>query len=388
MEKLICAKCGYVVGDGKPPKIDSSLKRLICPECENTISNPPAAPESALDANDSVNEGIPKEHHTTDHSLLTECKKCKNILSKRALICPKCGAGQKEKCFVCQRDIPIDSAICPECGDPSPFEQNVIQRHRDKRPQNDIKPSPPENDRDGRFVVYENGIVKDTSTELEWLVGPDKDTTWDEAIAWVQSLKDDGGGWQMPGKYELAGLYNKGTGTRNMTALLKTTGWWVWSGKTKGSAAWHFSFKDDFVGWDDRHDSHCGRGFAVRSQLTQDNRGDIGAKNVAESKLNGGVNGAKPLPKEHHATDHSILAECPKCGDPSPFSQITMQDSGDMQSLHKTDESDLGDVANNAKPLISAKAKDITATVLGGLMGTFFSFVAIGIILAIISIFF
>jgi hypothetical protein len=48
--------------------------------------------------------------------------------------------------------------------------------------------------RDGVYVAYANGIVKDTKTGLEWVVGPDKDTNWEEAKSWVQNLNLDGGG--------------------------------------------------------------------------------------------------------------------------------------------------------------------------------------------------
>ena len=90
--------------------------------------------------------------------------------------------------------------------------------------------------RDGVYVAYANGIVRDTKTGLEWKAGPDKATNWYEARSWVQSLNLDGGGWRMPTTDELKTLYRKGAGDRNITPLLKTTGWWVWSGETKGSS--------------------------------------------------------------------------------------------------------------------------------------------------------
>jgi hypothetical protein len=134
-------------------------------------------------------------------------------------------------------------------------------------------PSPPklnEIKRDGVYVAYANGIVKDSSTGLEWKAGPDKDTDWNEARSWVQSLNLDGGGWRMPTIYELAGLYNKGAGDRNMTPLLKTTGWWVWSGETEGSAGARFFHNGSGgMAWGGRNDRDCsdyGRGFAVRSR--------------------------------------------------------------------------------------------------------------------------
>lgn len=71
----------------------------------------------------------------------------------------------------------------------------------------------------------------------------------------------------MPSINELKGLYNKNTG-RNMTSLLKTTGWFVWSGETKGSSEARFFYFLDFGGrdWGIRIDSHSRRAFAVRSR--------------------------------------------------------------------------------------------------------------------------
>ncbi len=121
--------------------------------------------------------------------------------------------------------------------------------------------------RDGVYVAYANGVVKDTKTGLEWKVGPDKDTNWDQARSWVQSLNLDGGGWRMPTTDELKTLYKQGAGERNMTPLLKTTGWWVWSGETKGSsAAWAFTFASARGSGAYRDVSGNRRAFAVRSR--------------------------------------------------------------------------------------------------------------------------
>ncbi len=121
--------------------------------------------------------------------------------------------------------------------------------------------------RDGVYVAYANGIVKNTKTGLEWKVGPDKDTDWNEARSWVQNLNLDGGGWRMPTTDELRTLYKKVLSTRNMMSLLKTTGWAVWSGETKGSPyAWYFGFSRGGRDWNSRDNSHNLRAFAVRSQ--------------------------------------------------------------------------------------------------------------------------
>lgn len=49
----------------------------------------------------------------------------------------------------------------------------------------------------------------------------------------MENLAVSGGGWRMPTIEELKTLYEPARGSRNMTPLLKTTGWYVWSGETK-----------------------------------------------------------------------------------------------------------------------------------------------------------
>jgi hypothetical protein len=137
------------------------------------------------------------------------------------------------------------------------------------RPSPSQSPSPSSNiiKRDGIYAAYANGIVKDTNTGLEWVVGPDKDTTWDEAKLWVQSLNLDGGGWRMPTMDELEGLYMKGKGNRNMTPLLKTTGRYVWSGEPASlSTAKGFYFSSGKRSYRNRSHYSKRRAFAVRSR--------------------------------------------------------------------------------------------------------------------------
>jgi hypothetical protein len=138
--------------------------------------------------------------------------------------------------------------------------------------------------KDGHYTLYENDIVYDESTGLEWVAGPDEDTHWNDAKNWAENLPLAGGGWRMPTKEELKGLYEKNKGSRNMTPLLKTTGWYVWSGETRDSSSGgpfginsiplgissyplgvNFTYGDEF--WPDVYfnDSYE-RGFAVRSR--------------------------------------------------------------------------------------------------------------------------
>jgi hypothetical protein len=116
-------------------------------------------------------------------------------------------------------------------------------------------------------VVKVMEMISGTETGLEWLSGPDKDTNWDDAKKWVENLTVAGGGWRMPTRQELKSLYKKGAGERNMTPLLKTTGWWVWSGETKDSSSyWSVCFAIGSEAWYLRNLSTSSRGFAVRSR--------------------------------------------------------------------------------------------------------------------------
>lgn len=129
-----------------------------------------------------------------------------------------------------------------------------------------------------RFIKSDGGVIKDTQTGFEWIVGPDESTTWYMAKSWVNSLAVAGGGWRLPTKAELETLYIKGVGTRNISPLFKTTGWWVWSaGDRNTSTAWGFSFKYGYSDWLSKTKYVHSRGFAVRSLndkaefLSQDN---------------------------------------------------------------------------------------------------------------------
>jgi len=115
-----------------------------------------------------------------------------------------------------------------------------------------------------RFQISDLSIITDTQTNLQWYVGPDKDTTWDKAKVWVESLTVDGGGWRMPTVEELKKLYERGRGERNIDPVFKATGWWVWASEVKdSSSAWYVDFyygDGDY----DRSDSTHHRAFAAR----------------------------------------------------------------------------------------------------------------------------
>jgi hypothetical protein len=139
-----------------------------------------------------------------------------------------------------------------------------------------------------RFTEYVSGLVQDKNTELEWITGPDRDTTLDEAKSWVKNLSIDGGGWRLPTIMELKTLNHLGSVLRcSITTSLKTSGWWVWTHDFQYSA-WQFSFDTDFGLLKDSLKPSA-RAFAVRFQKNDSaEQAKAESKNEIENSLGGG----------------------------------------------------------------------------------------------------
>jgi len=125
-----------------------------------------------------------------------------------------------------------------------------------------------------RFTKAENGVISDSKTGLEWYVGPDRDTTWNEAKYWTESLTAAGGGWRLPSVPEMKTLYQPGASSNNKDPIFQITGYWVWSGQFKdASSVWRFDFvigQELPFGPDRAGDA---RAFAVRSRPRSEVRG-------------------------------------------------------------------------------------------------------------------
>jgi len=108
-----------------------------------------------------------------------------------------------------------------------------------------------------------NGILLDRSTNLEWSLGPDSDTNWNEANSWVDGL---GSNWRMPTLDELRGLYDAGV-TSDDWGYFQNSGYRVWSSQTEGSSsAWLFGFFNGGELYRTRRYGNITRVFAVRSR--------------------------------------------------------------------------------------------------------------------------
>jgi hypothetical protein len=60
-----------------------------------------------------------------------------------------------------------------------------------------------------KFIYKEPcGAITDVYLSLQWIVGPDQDTTWSDAKSWADSLSLCGGNWSLPTVNDLKALYD------------------------------------------------------------------------------------------------------------------------------------------------------------------------------------
>jgi len=57
-----------------------------------------------------------------------------------------------------------------------------------------------------RFEISEEGVISDSNTGLEWLVGPDSSMNHAAALEWAEQCDVAGGGWRLPTQEELGAL--------------------------------------------------------------------------------------------------------------------------------------------------------------------------------------
>lgn len=137
-----------------------------------------------------------------------------------------------------------------------------------------------------RFVISNDGVITDSLTGLEWLLGPDNETTCEQARVWCRGLSVAGFGWRMPQRAELKTLYIAGLGENNMAPIFRTTGVFVWSGEQRdSSSAWGVLFtprlfRPSGEGWDYCNSADSTRAFAVRTE--EDKK--IAAKKISTMK--------------------------------------------------------------------------------------------------------
>ena len=84
------------------------------------------------------------------------------------------------------------------------------------------------------YVKYENGIVYDKKSGLEWVAGPDKHMGGYAAQKWVKNLNLDGGGWRMPSESELKKLSDHRSSLDEIYSPTAVSSWLVFFSVSKG----------------------------------------------------------------------------------------------------------------------------------------------------------
>ena len=169
-----------------------------------------------------------------------------------------------------QQITAIETRLSKKIEELAEAQRLAAERAERERKQRQAAPAVAKRSSDGRYEVSPEGVITDTKTRLQWYVGPNQDTTWYQAAAWVEKLTVAGGGWRLPTLDELAGIYEKNKGSQygQIDAVFwnENTYLRVWSNKTKGSSsAWDFYFTGGFRGWCFRAISHRDRVFATRA---------------------------------------------------------------------------------------------------------------------------
>jgi len=60
----------------------------------------------------------------------------------------------------------------------------------------------------GRFQTLTCGAIRDTRTQMDWFIGPDRDMSWAQAKRWITTHSDCDGGWRLPTSDELLTLFD------------------------------------------------------------------------------------------------------------------------------------------------------------------------------------
>ncbi|MDM8541871.1 caspase family protein [Desulfococcaceae bacterium HSG9] len=107
--------------------------------------------------------------------------------------------------------------------------------------------------RDGRFIAYKNGTVKDTKSGLIWAAKDNgEDIDWKDAKKYCENYKAGGyTDWRLPTIDELEGIYDSNSSYAmdcnndykiHTTKSIHISCWRVWSSDIRGSEAAYFDF--------------------------------------------------------------------------------------------------------------------------------------------------
>ncbi len=171
-------------------------------------------------------------------------------------------------CHNCNFSLSGSEKFCPECGSKLFIHSSTLG------PSASL--SSRKIDFDGlhkKFEKNEQNIILDSNdSNLEWHIGPDRDTSWYEAIEWLNNLRvNNGEKWRMPTRCELRGLYDNSVSSNCKIKPTSSSWLWVWTGENRNDqspnnskTAWGFDFRSGLVFWGGCAESLRSRVFAVR----------------------------------------------------------------------------------------------------------------------------
>lgn len=84
-----------------------------------------------------------------------------------------------------------------------------------------------------RFSASAEGVISDAATNLEWMVGPEEEMTYREAVEWLATCDVAGGGWRMPFWTELTDFRPRSQDI-DPKFLHGTGRWLVWTKSERG----------------------------------------------------------------------------------------------------------------------------------------------------------
>ena len=118
-----------------------------------------------------------------------------------------------------------------------------------------------------RFDISDQKVIKDSQTGLEWYLGPNADTDWQGASSWATNLADAGGGWRMPSRAELKGIFLPDYKAEyKIDPIFHLKVCCVWAEEEDGpKSAWNFGFTLGDEAANPRYVTSSRRALAVRS---------------------------------------------------------------------------------------------------------------------------